>query len=155
MVTIKSLRWNAVLESIRHIFLYGFIEIAVIGLIILLANLGFLDAKNAISVVLPEVALAVVLYYLLGERRRGRLGEVINLMEAHKKLSHLKVYTCPVFHHPFRFIYYYVENPITRMAYRAPSYIEEWLTLALSLQLNAEMKSNCDDFSARTNLNLL
>lgn len=67
------------------------------------------------------MGIGVFLYYFLGESRRGRLDELVNLMDAYAKFLHLKVFT----YKWWIFDLYYVENTITRQAYKASAFIEK------------------------------
>jgi hypothetical protein len=84
-----------------------------------------LDVKTVISVVLGEVGIAVVLYYLFGGNRREHEEEIVTLAEAVEKFSHLKGYQFSVLHGYHSF--YYVENTLTNQYYRAPDYVEHMI----------------------------
>ena len=86
-----------------------------------------MDIKLVVSVVLSEVGIAVVLYYLLGGHRREHEEEIVNLAEAVEKFLHLRGYSFPVFNRPFRYYFYYVENTLTNQYYRAPDYVEHMI----------------------------
>jgi hypothetical protein len=92
-----------------------------------LGQSGLLDARTIVSVVVPEVAIAVILYYFLGQGRRGQEEEMSNLLEVAEKLSHLKVYTFKLLGAEF----YYVENTATKEYYKAPKQIEQMVELGV------------------------
>jgi hypothetical protein len=89
-----------------------------------LLDIGILEIKTVISVFLTDVGIAVLLYYLLGEHRRGNEEEIVTLADAFEKFGHLKGYSFPVFHRPLRYYFYYVENTVTNKYFRAPQYVE-------------------------------
>jgi len=98
-----------------------FAEFAIFFSLLAAGQLGLLDVRTIVSVVVPEVGIGVFLYYFLGESRRGRLDELVNLMDAYAKFLHLKVFT----YKWWIFDLYYVENTITRQAYKASAFIEK------------------------------
>jgi len=77
----------------------------------------------AVSVVVPELAIAVLLYFLLGGRRRGRLDELLSRVEASQKFGHLKVYKTNSYGKLE--YYYYIENTNTKKVYRSPDFFQE------------------------------
>lgn len=116
---------HATWENFRAIALAGAIEIGLLALFFFLGQWGLLDIKTIVSVVFPEIGIGVFLYYFLGEKRRSRVEEVINLMDAAEKLRHLKVFTFSVLPGMLRVKYYFVENTTTKLAYEAPRFIED------------------------------
>jgi uncharacterized membrane protein len=121
----KRRRLEAFWESFHHLLFYGVVELVILYLAVVLAFSGFFDVKAVASVVLTELAIGVGLYYVLGERRRSHIAEVVNLVDVVEKFSHLKVYTFSVFPRPFRYTFYFVENTETKQYYKAPKYLEE------------------------------
>ncbi len=110
--------------NIRSTFFAAVAIFGAAGILWVLGLEGLLDARTIISVVVPEVGIGVFLYYFLGEHRRGRVDEVINLMNATKEFAHLNVYVFSVLHSPFDWEFYFVENTTTKQCYEAPQYIE-------------------------------
>ena len=82
---------------------------------------GLLEPQTIVSVVIPELAIAVFLYYFLGERRRGNVDELLNLTEASEKFSHLNIHMVKAIRCAVS--YSYVENKLTKKVYRVPSYL--------------------------------
>ena len=116
---------NATWVTFRSAIIAAVVELAIFFILIGLGQLGLLDLKTIVSVVVPEVGIGVFLYYFLGEHRRSRIDEVLNLMDAVEKFEHLTVFTFSVFPRPFHITYYYVENKTTGLVYNAPKYIED------------------------------
>jgi len=98
-----------------------FAEFAIFFSLLGAGQLGLLDTRTIVSVVVPEVGIGVFLYYFLGERHRGRLDEIVNLMDACAKLSHLRVFA----YKWWVFDLSYVENTITRQAYKASAFVDK------------------------------
>jgi hypothetical protein len=118
------IKLNALVALARAFIITGAVILGILLALVLFGQSGLLDAKTIVSVVVPEVGIAVFLYYILGEHRRSRVEEVINLLEACKKFEHLGVYRFTVF--PiFSVIYFFVVNKTTKTVYIAPSYIED------------------------------
>lgn len=84
---------------------------------------GWIDPTTVVSVVVPELAIAALLYFLLGNRRRGRLDELLSRVEASQKFGHLKVYKTNSYGKLE--YYYYVENINTKKVYRSPDFLQE------------------------------
>jgi hypothetical protein len=130
-VPLVALRKHSYLEAIWSSFKKYFVLIACeIGILVLGAFLlqwGLLDVRTLVSVVISEVGIAVVLYYILGGHRREHEAEIVNLAEEAETFSHLKGYYFPVFPFPFSYWYYYVENTETNQYYRAPDYVERMI----------------------------
>jgi hypothetical protein len=109
-------------------FLFGVIVgIALILLIALLGQAGLLDLTTILSVAVTEVGLSLFLYYFLGQNRRGDEEEMVNLMDAVEKFSHLKVYKFSV----LRTDFYYVENTTTKEYFKATERIESMVDLGV------------------------
>lgn len=125
MVTRRYL--EAFWKYVRPLLLAGFVEIGLFYLIVLAGQSGLLDLRTIVSVTVTEVGIGVFLYYFLGQGRRGREEEMVNLMDAAEKLSHLKVYTFSVLKASF----YYVENTVTKEYYKAPRNIEDMADLGV------------------------
>lgn len=85
-----------------------------------LAYSGLLDSPTVVSLVVAELAVAIILYYLLGERHRDNVDELLNLNEASDKFSHLDFYIVKA---TSTISYVYVENKITKKVYRMPKYL--------------------------------
>jgi len=114
------------------------------GLFLLLIALGYsglLDLRTIVSVTVSDMAIAVVLYYLLGQDRRGIEEEMVNLVDAAEKFSYLKVYTFKV----LGVIFYYVENTTTNECYKAPRKIEKMADLGVITKTNCKSE---DDMKA-------
>jgi hypothetical protein len=101
-------------------------ELVIIFLVIYLLSSGLLDVKTLVSVVLGEVSITLVLYYLLGERRRGKAEEFANILDSVEKTSHLKGYYFSVAA-PLPVWFYYVENSATGQYYKAPNYVVDMI----------------------------
>jgi hypothetical protein len=144
MVSLTNRKLEAFLKSAYHNLRIILLELVILTLIILLANSGLLDVKVAISVVMTEVAIGIVLYYLLGEKRRSYEEEIVNLMDAVAKFQHTKAYTFSVFPEPFEYVFYYIENTKTCQCYKAPKYLEELIDRGVITKVKckneAEMK---------------
>ncbi len=84
---------------------------------------AWIDPSTLVSVVIADLAIAVLLYYLFGERRRGRLDELLNIAEANEKFSHLSVYKMKGYGN-FE-DYFYVENKFTKKVYQSPDFLKE------------------------------
>ena len=94
-----------------------------------------MDITTIISVVLPEVGIGILLYYLLGESRRSRVDEVIDLIDACEKFSHLRGHMFSVYPRPFNHIFYYIEHKSTKQYYEAPTYIEHMIDRDLTVTI--------------------
>ena len=108
-------------------FLFGVAEAVLFFLILWLYGLGLLDLRTIVSITVTEVGIGIFLYYLFGQGRRGSEEEMVNLMDATEKLSHLRVYT-------FEFlgaVFYYVENTTTKEYYKTPKNIEQMVELGV------------------------
>jgi len=125
LLTQRKRHLTAAWQTLRSLVFAGIAEISVIFLIIILGQSGLLDIRTIVSVAVTEVGIGVFLYHILGESRRSHVDEVLNLMDATEKLSHLRVLTFAVYPRPFRYWFYYVENTATKQAYIAPEYIED------------------------------
>ena len=124
VTTRKHLRWEAFYSTSKRFFIIAFIEILVLLLGIFLLQNGVLQLDTVITVVLSEVGIAVILYYLLGGQEHQREEEIVNLANAYEKFQHLKGYSFPAFNIRVDYWFYYVENTITNQCYKAPKYIE-------------------------------
>ena len=123
---VRSRKWRyrhipAIRRIIFSVLVAILIDLSLLGLVVAIGLYRLLNAQTIVSVVLPEVGIAVILYYFLGQGRREHLGEIADTMDIYSKVSHLKVYTFLVWGAPF----YYVENTITRQAYRASEFVEK------------------------------
>ena len=114
----------ALKETAQSFVVVFIVEFGLFLLIIWLLHFNLLDVKTIISVVLPEVGIGILLFYLLGQKRRSQIDEAVNLMEAFEKFSHLEVYAFSVFSFPFSVIFYYVANTHTNEVYISPKYID-------------------------------
>jgi hypothetical protein len=124
---LRSRRLEAVGRTIISI-ISAVIIVVIIGLIISgLGQSGLLDGKTIVSVFVTEVGIGVFLYVFLGEMRRSNEAEVVNLMEAAEKFSHLRVYSYAVIKYDF----YYIENTITKQCYKAPEFVENIVDLGV------------------------
>jgi hypothetical protein len=92
---------------------------AILFLAVIIIGYGLLDARTFVSVVTPEVGIAVILYYFLGQSRREHLSQIADTMDVYDKVSHLRLFTFSVWGEPL----YYVENTATKQAYRASDFI--------------------------------
>ena len=146
MVPIKSTHLKAVLGGFRSIVLIAAIEVGIIILLVALGNSGLLDITTIISVVVPEIGIGIFLFYLLGESRRSRVDEVINLIEASEKFSHLKVHTFSIFPRPFSYTFYFLENKSVNQYFEAPDYIVDMvkrrLIVVKAYKNEAEMRKS-------------
>lgn len=122
---LKSRRVEAIWRSVISAFAAVVIVGAIIAIISGLGQSGLLDWRTIVSVFLTEVAIGVFLYVFLGEMRRSREAEVVNLMEVAEKFSHLRVYVYTAMRNPF----YYIENTLTRQCYKAPEIVEDIVDL--------------------------
>lgn len=122
---------QAIWRFIRILGIAGIVEFGLLFLIILLGQSGLLDLRTIVSVTVTEVGIAVVLYYILGQGRRGQEEEMVNLVDAAEKLSHLRVYTFSVLRSDF----YYVENTTTREYYVATNNIEQMSDLGVIITI--------------------
>lgn len=127
MVAQKNLRLEAFWSTTKNLIIIGACESGVLFLIVYLLKAGILELDTVMSVVLTEVGITIILYYLLGQHRREHEEEIVNLAEAVEKFSHLKGYIFPVFPRPFKYYFYYVENTVTNQYYRAPDYVEHMI----------------------------
>src|SRR5271157_575119 len=123
---IRSRKWSyrrfpALRNLLVSVAIVLFFDFGLFGLLIVVANYNLLDARTAVSVVLPEVGIAVVLYYLLGQGHRERLSEIADTMEVWAKVSHLKIYGFEEWGKTF----YFVENPSTKQAYQASDFVQK------------------------------
>jgi hypothetical protein len=116
----KHPRLMAFLKLVYVFILIGIAELLIFISLLFAGLLGLLDMRTIVSVAVTEVGIGILLYYMLGEHRRGRLDEIVNLMDACAKFSHLKVFTYQM----MSFHYYYVVNTLTKQAYVAPTFIE-------------------------------
>lgn len=117
-------RWHRYRQVIGERFGFVFMVVAVMGaLVVLLLWLGsaqLLDLTTIVSVMVAELGISFVLYYLFGQGHRSNEEEIVNQMDAAEKLSHLKVYTFSV----LKIKLYFVENTSTKEYYEAPESIE-------------------------------
>ena len=112
---------EALLIFFMYLFFGMILEATVIVCFLALGLAGLLDLKTIVSVTVSEVSIATVLYFLLGQGRRGRQEEVASQTELAEKFSHLQVYSFKVMLALHQF--YYVENTISKQCYKAPKYI--------------------------------
>lgn len=108
----------------RFLLYLGFaicVEFLIIAVLILAGLFGLLDVRTIVSVMVPEVGIGVFLYYFLGERRRGHLDEIVNLMDAYLRLTHLRVLTYKWWFFEFS----YVENTVTKRAYKTSDFVDK------------------------------
>jgi hypothetical protein len=110
----------ALLRFMSFVVLIVFVELLILLSFLIAGLSGLLDLRTIVSVMVPEVAITIVLYYLLGGHRRERLDETVNLMDACARFRHLRIYTYRI----MSLHYYYVENTLTKQAYKASSVIE-------------------------------
>ena len=120
----KTPRRQRHIKAIQRILIaigLGFTFDIVLFLILYIGQFGLLDSRTIISVVVPEVAIGILLYYLLGQSHRERLGEIVDMMDIYTKVSHLNIFRFWEWGAPF----YYVENTVTKQAFRASDFIEK------------------------------
>jgi hypothetical protein len=97
--------------------IYAFVIITLIpvilaGGLVLLGYWGLLEPQTIVLVVIPEVAIAIIFYYFLGERRRNKMEELLDLSEASEKFSHLDIIMVEVIRSAVS--YGYVENKLIK-----------------------------------------
>jgi len=119
--------WQAIRQTVGSILFAVIVVGAFFLLILLLGQSGLLDLTTIVSVAVTEVGIGFVLYHFLGQGRRGREEEMINLMDTVEKLAHLKVYTFSV----LKTLFYYVENTTTKEYFKAPDLIESMVDLGV------------------------
>ena len=83
----KDRRLEAFWLTAKGFILLAVCELGIIFLILYLLTSGLLEVQTVVSVVLSEVGIAVILYYLLGEHRRSSQQEIVNLAETVEKFS--------------------------------------------------------------------
>lgn len=108
----RKLYWKAIKENTRFLVIVAIVEIGLIILGVQLLRANLLDVRTIISVLITEMGIGIILYCLLGQKRRSQIDEVVNLTEAYNKFKHLEVYTFSVF--PFSVTFYYVANTLTK-----------------------------------------
>jgi hypothetical protein len=110
-----------------------------------LGQSGLLDGKTIVSAFVTDVGIGVLLYVLLGEMRRSNEAEVVNLMAAAEKFSHLRVYMFAVIKYDF----YYIENTITKQCYKSPEFVENIVDLGVVTVIKCkneeEMKKHLEE----------
>ncbi len=120
-------------DPILTLILVTVVIILVMTVTYLLWLEGWIDltimVSVVISVVVPELAIAALLYFLLGNRRRDRLDDLLSRVEASQKFGHLKVYKTNSYGKLE--YYYYVENTHTKKVYRSPDFLQEAIDINL------------------------
>ncbi len=119
---------NAKWHTILFFAIVTSVEIVIILALYALGSWGLLDSKTIVSVmvsaVIPNIAVTSLMYYFLGEHRRNRINELLDLMEATQKLAHLTVIVCPPpTEHLVTPVSIWVENKKTQKVYRASKQI--------------------------------
>jgi len=109
------------------------IGILAVAVVIIFFNFaGFfhlIDYSTVVSLIVVEVPLSLILYFLLGERRRSTLSETIDRIEIAEKYGHLKLHYWNLL---WKFSkYWVVENTSTHTAYDAPTYLLDWGRLGM------------------------
>jgi hypothetical protein len=138
--------WQAIGKTIGSLVFAVIVVVALFLLIVVLGHAGLLDLTTIVSVGVSEVGVAVFLYYFLGQGRHGSEEEMVNLMDAAGKVSHLKVYKFSV----LRVNFYYVENTTTKEYYKAPENIESVIERGIITVIACE---NEEDMRARLQKN--
>jgi len=100
-------------------------ELSVVLLMLFLLTSNILDLKTVLSVLVPDLFIAIFLYYLLGQGRRGQEEEISNLFDVAEKCAHLVVYKFRLLEADF----YFVENTTTQEYYKAPKHIAQMADL--------------------------
>jgi hypothetical protein len=144
---ITKRRMEAAFALIRVLFLVTFGTIAFFYLGMWLGGAGLLDVKTIVSVTVTEVGIAIIFYYLLGQSRRSREEEMVNLVDDAEKLSHLKVYTF----RDFGAIFYYVENTTTKEYYKAPKNIQNMSDLGVITTIECKSEQEMKDILEKDN----
>jgi hypothetical protein len=104
---------------------YGLAIITIIPLfigwsLVALAYWGLLEPRTIISTVVPELAIALFLYFIF-DHRRNKVEELLSLMDVSEKFSHLNIYMVKVIHSAIS--YGYVENTLTKKVFRLPDFL--------------------------------
>jgi hypothetical protein len=122
-----TMRHIEAVEKNYRAFLLFLAELSVVLLMIVLATSKILELTTVVSVLVPDLAIAIFLYYLLGQGRRGQEEEMSYLFDIAEKLAHLVVYKFTLLGADF----YYVENTTTKEYYKAPKGIEQMADLGV------------------------
>jgi hypothetical protein len=118
---------EVITNFILSLIVAAIIDFGFFSILIWLGQARLLDWTAIVSAMFSNVFIAVVLFYILGERRRSQEAESVNRMEAIKSFTHLKVYKFSVLEAPF----YYVENKTTKQYYESPDFIEPMIKLGV------------------------
>lgn len=106
-----------------------------------------LDLPEVISLLVAEVPLGLGLWWMLGERKRGRLSDAKANIEFYEAYGHLVVHYWYLFN--VKLIqtgFYVVENPNTHTAYDCPSFIGELANLGVIHKVQHKSEPAMRDF---------
>ncbi len=103
----------------------GPIEVGILTVLVIFSAIGLLDYKLIVSLVVVELPLAALFYYIFGERRRSKIREAIDRLQMAKEYGHLRLHLYTKFPRPFTIYWTFVENSRKKHAYDAPRYLWE------------------------------
>ncbi len=117
----------------------------ILAVLLVLGAFKLLDFSLIASLVVVEVPLAFIVARLLGEHRRNRLSEALDMWELAQKWSHLRVCSFPIVPRLGLGDYFIVVNWDTKKAFDCPKYVIEIANLGLVKKMRYKNEKHMRD----------